>query len=201
MSEFYRRAHDIVTSPAAREAFALGKESESLRGRYGRTTFGQSALLARRLIERGVRVVTVTKGGWDHHANIFSQLDEGMLAEVDQVLTALLTDLHDRGLLEKTLVVLTGEFGRTPAVNYAVGRDHWPDVFSVAVAGGGIRGGAVHGASDAHARYPAASPCTPQDLLATFYHQLGIDPDRELHTQDGRPIKVLAEGEPIKDLL
>ena len=201
MSEFYRRAHDIVTSPAAREAFALGKESESLRGRYGRTTFGQSALLARRLIERGVRVVTVTKGGWDHHANIFSQLDEGMLAEVDQVLTALLADLHDRGLLEKTLVLLTGEFGRTPAVNYAVGRDHWPDVFSVVVAGVGIRGGAVHGASDTHARYPAASPCTPQDLLATFYHQLGIDPDRELHTQDGRPIKVLAEGEPIQGLL
>jgi len=201
LSEFYRRAHDIVTSPAAREAFALDKEPESLRGRYGRTTFGQSALLARRLIERGVRAVTVTKGGWDHHANIFSQLDEGMLAEVDQVLTALLADLQDRGLLEKTLVLLTGEFGRTPKVNYAVGRDHWPDVFSVVVAGGGIRGGAIYGASDAQAGYPAASPCTPQDLLATFYHQLGIDPDMELHTHDGRPIKVLAQGEAIRGLL
>jgi hypothetical protein len=201
MSEFYRRAHTIVSSAEAREAFDLGREPEALRRRYGRTTFGQGALLARRLIERGVRMVTVVKPNWDHHANIFSQLDEGMLAEVDQVLTALLADLQDRGLLDRTLVLMTGEFGRTPSVNYAVGRDHWPDCFSVAVAGGGIRAGQVYGASDEKGAYPAESPVRPQDLLYTFYHQLGIDPERELHTPDGRPIKVLAEGEVVRGLL
>jgi hypothetical protein len=201
LSEFYQRANTIVTSPEAREAFDLGKEPESLRNRYGRTTLGQSALLARRLVERGVRMVTVSQGGWDHHANIFSQLDEGMLASVDQVTTSLLGDLHDRGLLERTLVMLTGEFGRTPGVNYAVGRDHWPDAFSVLLAGGGIRGGVVYGETDARAAYPTADPCTPADLLATFYRQLGLDPETELHTPDGRPIKVLAEGQVVSGIL
>jgi hypothetical protein len=201
MSEFYQRAHTIVTSSTAREAFDLNKESETVRRQYGRTTFGQGALLARRLIERGVRMVSVTKPGWDHHANIFSQLDEGMLAEVDQVLTALLTDLQDRGMLKRTLVMLTGEFGRTPNVNYAVGRDHWPDVFSIAVAGGGIRGGQIYGQSDERAAFPADKPVRPADVLATFYQQLGLDPDTELHTRDNRPIKVLASGEPIQAIL
>lgn len=201
LGEFYSRAHTIVTSPQAREAFDLEREPDALRRRYGRTTLGQSALLARRLVERGVRMVTVSKGGWDHHANIFSQLDEGMLAEVDQVLAALIADLKQRGLLETTLVLLTGEFGRTPAVNYAVGRDHWPDVFSLVAAGGGIRGGQVYGESDARAAYPARDPVTPQDLLATLYHLLGIDTDTELHTRDGRPIQVLAQGEVVRGLL
>ncbi len=201
LSEFYQRAHTIISSPDAREAFALDKESEALRRRYGRSTFGQGALLARRLVERGVRMVTVTKGGWDHHANIFSQLDQGMLAEVDQVLTALLLDLKERGMLEKTLVLMTGEFGRTPNVNYAVGRDHWPDVFSVAVAGGGIRGGRVYGESDARSAYPASDPTTPADLLSTFYHQLGIEPETELRTRDNRPIHILNQGEVIRGIL
>jgi uncharacterized protein (DUF1501 family) len=201
MSEFYQRAYSMVTSPAAKEAFALDQEPERVRRAYGRTTFGQSALLARRLVERGVRFVTVTKGGWDHHANIFTQLDEGMLADLDQTLSALLIDLKERGMLQKTLVLCMGEFGRTPTVNYAVGRDHWPDVASVVVAGGGVRGGQILGASDAKSAYPVDRPVTPGDLAATIYHCLGIDWNKEYHTRDGRPIKILSQGEVIQELL
>jgi hypothetical protein len=201
MTEFTQRAYAMVTSPAAREAFALEQEPERLRRAYGRTTFGQSALLARRLVERGVRFVTVTKGGWDHHANIFTQLDEGMLAELDQTLSALLADLRDRGMLQRTLVLCMGEFGRTPGVNYAVGRDHWPDVASLVIAGGGVRGGQVLGASDAKGAYPSEREVTPGDLAATIYHCLGIDYTREYHTRDGRPIKILAQGEVIREVL
>jgi hypothetical protein len=201
MSEFYQRAYAMITAPAAKEAFALEREPESVRRAYGRTTFGQSVLLARRLVERGVRFVSVTKGGWDHHANIFTQLDEGMLADLDQVLAALLGDLKDRGLLGRTMVLCMGEFGRTPTVNYAVGRDHWPDVASVIVAGGGMRGGQILGASDAKGAYPADRPVTPGDLAATIYRCLGIDPEREYRTPDGRPVKVLARGEVVPELL
>jgi uncharacterized protein (DUF1501 family) len=201
MSKFHQRAYDLVTSPTARAAFALDQEPERLRRAYGRHTLGQSVLLARRLVERGVRLVTVTRGGWDHHANIFTQLDEGMLAEVDQALAALLVDLQDRGMLKRTLVLCLGEFGRTPTVNYAVGRDHWPDVASVIVAGGGVRGGQVYGASDAKAAHPKENPVTPADLAATIYHCLGIDPATEYHTRDDRPIKILARGEVIHKIL
>jgi hypothetical protein len=201
MSEFYRRAYALITSPAMKEAFALGREPERVRRAYGRTTLGQSALLARRLVERGARFVTITKGGWDHHANIFTQLDEGMLAEVDQTLTALLGDLRDRALLQRTLVLCLGEFGRTPTVNYAVGRDHWPDTASVFVAGGGVRRGQVFGTSDARGAYPKEDAVTPADLAATVYHCLGIDTEKEFRTADNRPIKVLAQGEPIQKIL
>jgi hypothetical protein len=201
LSAFQQRAYALVTSPAAKDAFALDQEPERLRRAYGRTTFGQSALLARRLVERGVRFVTVTRGGWDHHANIFTQLDEGMLAELDQTVSALLEDLHERGLLSRTLVLCMGEFGRTPTVNYAVGRDHWPDVASLLIAGGGVRGGQILGASDARAAYPRERPVTPGDLAATIYHLLGIDPEKEHHTRDGRPIKILAQGEMLKEIL
>jgi hypothetical protein len=201
MSQFYQRAYSIITSPTAKEAFALDQEPERVRRAYGRTTFGQSALLARRLVERGVRFVTVTKGGWDHHANIFTQLDEGMLADLDQTLSALLIDLKQRGMLQKTMVLCMGEFGRTPSVNYAVGRDHWPDVASVIIAGGGVRGGQILGASDAKSAYPVERPVTPGDLAATIYHCLGIDWNKEYHTRDGRPIKILAKGEVIPELL
>jgi uncharacterized protein (DUF1501 family) len=201
MAAFYQRAYAMVTSPTAKQAFALHQEPEQVRRAYGRTTFGQSALLARRLVERGVRFVTVTKGGWDHHANIFTQLDEGMLADLDQTLSALLTDLKERGMLERTLVLCMGEFGRTPTVNYAVGRDHWPDVASVVIAGGGVRGGQILGASDAKGAYPAERPVTPGDLAATLYHCLGIHPEKEYHTRDGRPVKILAQGEVVRELL
>jgi hypothetical protein len=201
MSEFYRRAYSLISSPSVKEAFAIGQEPERVRRGYGRTTLGQSALLARRLVERGARFVTVTKGGWDHHANIFTQLDEGMLAELDQTLTALLADLHDRGLLQKTLVLCMGEFGRTPDVNYAVGRDHWPDTASVFIAGGGVRGGQIFGASDARAAYPKESPVTPADLAATIYHLLGINTEKEYRTRDNRPVKILAAGEVVHRLL
>jgi hypothetical protein len=201
MSEFYRRAYALITSAEMKGAFALNREPEQVRRAYGHTTLGQSALLARRLVERGARFVTITKGGWDHHANIFTQLDEGMLAEVDQTLTALLADLHERGLLKRTLVLCMGEFGRTPSVNYAVGRDHWPDCASVFIAGGGVRGGQVFGRSDARAAYPKEEPVHPADLAATVYRCLGIDPEIEYRTRDNRPIKVLAQGEPIQKIL
>ena len=191
----------MITSPAAKEAFALDQEPDHVRRAFGRTTFGQSTLLARRLVERGVRFVTVTKGGWDHHANIFTQLDEGMLADLDQTLSALLIDLKQRGMLEKTMVLCMGEFGRTPTVNYAVGRDHWPDVASVLITGGGVRGGQILGASDARSAYPVDRPVTPGDMAATIYHCLGIDWNKEYHTRDGRPIKILAKGEVIPELL
>jgi hypothetical protein len=200
-SEFYRRAYALSTSPAVKEAFALDQETESVRRAYGRTTFGQSALLARRLVERGVRLVTVTRGGWDHHANIFTQLDEGMLAELDQTLAALLHDLSDRGLLNQTLVLCMGEFGRTPTVNYAVGRDHWPDEASVLVAGGGVRNGQIFGSSDARGAFPKENAVAPADLAATVYCCLGVDPETEYRTRDNRPIKVLAQGTPIRKLL
>jgi uncharacterized protein (DUF1501 family) len=145
--------------------------------------------------------VTVTKGGWDHHANIFTQLDEGMLADLDQTLAALLTDLHQREMLQRTLVLCMGEFGRTPTVNYAVGRDHWPDVASVVVAGGGVRGGQILGSSDAKSAYPVDRPTTPGDLAATVYRCLGIDYEQEYRTPDGRPVKVLAQGEVIHEIL
>jgi uncharacterized protein (DUF1501 family) len=148
-----------------------------------------------------VRFVTVTKGGWDHHANIFTQLDEGMLADLDQTLSALLIDLKERGMLQKTMVLCMGEFGRTPTVNYAVGRDHWPDVASVIVAGGGVRSGQILGTSDAKSAYPVDRPVTPGDLAATIYHCLGIDCDKEYRTRDGRPVKILAKGEVIPELL
>lgn len=195
------RAFDMVTSPAAREAFDLDSEPRSVRSRYGTRTVGQACLLARRLVEAGVSFVTVNHRGWDTHENLYTRLKEGytgaqdpvgLIPTLDVAFSALLDDLSDRGLLNETLVVIAGEFGRTPKLNAAAGRDHWPRAFSAVLAGGGIRGGQVIGATDRTGEAPTDRPVTPADLVRTIYTRLGIDPDAELRTSDGRPVRLTA---------
>jgi hypothetical protein len=196
-------AFDLVTSPAARQAFDLSREGERLRDRYGRTAFGQGLLLARRLVEAGVGLVTVNwardDAFWDTHANNFKLLKDTLLPPFDRGFSALVEDLHQRGLLEETLVVCLGEFGRTPKVNGQAGRDHWAACNSVVLAGGGVRGGQVYGASDRHAAFPATAPVGPADLSATIYDALGIDPRFTLRDHLGRPLP-LSDGTPLHSL-
>jgi len=205
-----RASEPFLTGPA-RNAFDLEKERPKIRDAYGRTTFGQSCLLARRLVEAGGRVVTVNmfetvfnRTTWDCHGVApFSTLDDYaqvLLPIFDRAFTALIDDLECRGRLEATLVVAAGEFGRTPRLNAAGGRDHWPGVWSVALAGGGVRGGQVVGSSDAQAGSPTERPVTPQDLLATIYYSLGIDGSRYLARPDGESCALVEDGEPIREL-
>jgi hypothetical protein len=198
-----RRALDLVTSPGARRAFDLSEEPARLRDRYGWSPFGQGCLLARRLVEAGVRLVTVNwardDAFWDTHANNFKELKDRLLPPFDRGFSALLEDLHARGLLGETLVVCLGEFGRTPKINGSAGRDHWAACNSVVLAGGGVRGGRVHGASDRQAAYPMTPPVSPDDLAATVYHALGIDPHLEFHDRLGRPW-ALTQGRVVREL-
>ena len=199
----YARAFDLVTSPAARHAFDLSSESDRLKDRYGRTAFGQGLLLARRLVESGVSLVTVNwardDAFWDTHANNFTLLKNSLLPPFDQGFSALLEDLSVRGLLDETLVVCLGEFGRTPRINGQAGRDHWAACNSVVFAGGGIGGGQVMGASDRIAAYPATAPVSPEDIAATIYHALGIDLETPLRNSEGRPLN-LCTGRPLTGL-
>lgn len=206
----FDQAYRLVTSPKAREAFDLEQEPATVRQRYGMRSIGQSCLLARRLVERGVGFVTVNNTGWDTHQNLVTQLKEGytgaevpvgLIPSLDNALASLIEDLQERGLLDETLVVVMGEFGRTPKLNTDAGRDHWPRVFSVAMAGGGVPGGQVIGASDAIGESPIDRPVTPADLAATIYTLLGIDPGTMLHTADGRPVPLNAGGEVIAELV
>ena len=199
MDEFYRRALDLVTSPEARRAFDIGREDPRLRDRYGRTTTGQSCLLARRLVEAGVRFVTVSSGGWDHHANIFPSLDK-RLPELDLAVSGLLDDLAARGLLDSTLVVVMGEFGRTPKLNAMGGRDHWGHAASQIWAGGGVKPGRVIGQTDDQGAYVAERPVSPADVAATIYRAVGVDPSRHLLTPENRPVAILDEGSAITEL-
>jgi acetyl esterase/lipase len=204
------QAYRLVNSPAAKEAFDLGQESTDTRARYGPRKTGQSVLLARRLVEAGVPFVTVNYPGWDTHENVYTRLGEGftgaqvpvgLVPSLDQALSGLIDDLSDRGLLDETLVIVMGEFGRTPKLNARGGRDHWPRVFSVLLAGGGVPGGQVIGSSDATGESPKDNPVTPADLAATVFTLLGIDPQRELHTADGRPIRLSRDGKVVKELI
>jgi hypothetical protein len=201
---YYDQAFQLVTSPAARQAFAIEQEPEELRGRYGTTPFGQGCLLARRLVEAGVPLVTVNwerdDAYWDTHANNFRDHKQKLLPNMDRGLSALLTDLEQRGLLSETLVVVLGEFGRTPKINANAGRDHWAPCNTVVLAGAGISGGHVHGASDRLAAYPARDPVLPEDLAATIYHLLGIPPEFTLKNAEGRPT-ALSTGNPVWPLL
>ncbi len=199
----FAQAYRLITSREARQAFDLAQEPPQVRQRYGNRTVGQSCLLARRLIERGVPFVTVNHRGWDTHQDLYTRLKEGytgaqvpvgLIPTLDTALAALLDDLADRGLLDETLIVVMGEFGRTPKLNTDGGRDHWPRVFSALLAGGGIPGGQVIGASDAVGESPADRPVTPADLVCTMYTLLGIDPRQELRTGDGRPVRLTPEG-------
>ncbi|HJT79322.1 MAG TPA: DUF1501 domain-containing protein, partial [Gemmataceae bacterium] len=193
----YDKALRLVASPAARRAFDLSRESDRVRHRYGGSAFGQGLLLARRLVEAGVRLVTVNwardDAFWDTHADNFGRLKNQLLPPFDRGFSALLEDLDERGLLQETLVVCLGEFGRTPTINAQAGRDHWAACNSVVLAGGGVRGGQVYGASDRTAAYPALSPVSPDDLAATIYHLLGIDPRTTIHDNLGRPL-ALSDG-------
>jgi uncharacterized protein (DUF1501 family) len=188
-----------------REAFDLAREDPRLRDRYGRTTHGQSVLLARRLVEAGVRVVSVYDkvhngpDNWDTHDNNFGRLRDHLLPPADQAFAALIDDLDCRGLLESTLVIWIGEFGRTPRLNPAAGRDHWPNCFSTVLAGGGVHGGAIHGSSDKLGAYPNINPVSTGDLAATIFWRFGLDPATITHDLTGRPYR-LAEGAPIREL-
>jgi uncharacterized protein (DUF1501 family) len=197
--EFHRRAADLLLSSEARAAFAMEREPDRLRDRYGRTTFGQSCLLARRLVERGVRFVTVNYGGWDHHAKIWTGLAL-RLPDFDRGFSALLEDLHQRGLLADTLVTAFGEFGRTPKINKDAGRDHWGPAASLLFAGAGVRGGRVVGQTDKQGAYVTRRPVAPADVACTIYEAVGVDPHRWLTHPDGRPVEILDQGEPVREL-
>ena len=198
---FYEKAFELVTSPIAKRAFDLNQEPDKLRDDYGRTTFGQYCLLARRLLESGVHFVTVTDGGWDTHQNNFKSLKERKLPVLDQGYAALLKDLHIRGMLENTLVVWMGDFGRTPKVNSSAGRDHWATAGSVCMGGGGAKMGEIVGRTNALAEFVVDTPVTPQDVAATVYHCLGVPLDTWYRAQDGRPIQLIPEGKPVRQLL
>jgi hypothetical protein len=198
------RALSLLTSTETRRAFDIQAEDPRLRDRYGRTPYGQSLLLARRLVEAGVRFVTVYYSpgivGWDTHQDNFRLLRNRLLPATEQTLPTLIEDLESRGLLDETLVVWTGEFGRTPKINKDAGRDHWPQCYTVLMAGGGLKRGFVYGASDSTAAYPKDDPCTPDDISATMFYCMGIDPATELRNQQGQPVPV-SRGAPIKALL
>lgn len=210
LDSYKDRAFQLISSPAAREAFDVSEETRATRDRYGRHIFGQSALVARRLVEAGVRLVQVNfirhdnaKGGqgYDSHSVPPSPphlewARSQLLPPTDAAFSSLVEDLHDRGLLDETLVIMMGEFGRTPTFNKDGGRDHWPQCYSLVLAGGGVRGGCVYGASDKIAAYPTNDPVTPEDLLATVYHLLGVDPHAMIYDQQSRPYR-LTEGAPI----
>lgn len=200
MDTFYQKACSLLTSPATRQAFHLGRESDRLRDAYGRTTLGQSCLLARRLIEAGVRFVTVSDGGWDTHGDNFNILKNRRLPPLDQAVPCLLRDLKDRGLLDTTVVVWMGDFGRTPQINSSAGRDHWAAVGNVIFAGAGIKSGVVVGATDAEGGTCARDQYFTEDVAATLYRQLGVPLDTIFRSSDGRPIHFWL-GRPIPELV
>lgn len=200
MDTYYQRAYDLISSQSAREAFNVNAEDDAMKDRYGRNEMGQRLLMARRLVEAGARFVTVIDGGYDMHEKIKNSM-EARWPSVDQGLAALMGDLHERGLLEKTLIVVSTEFGRTAKINPDGGRDHWPKVFSVMLAGGGVKGGLIHGSSDARGQEPVNDMVTPEDLASTVYTLLGIDPEKKLMSPGDRPIDIVRQGAPIQGIL
>ncbi|MGV3721112.1 MAG: DUF1501 domain-containing protein [Actinomycetota bacterium] len=209
LGTFQQRAYNLVTAPSAREAFDLTDEPEALKERYGKNGFGQSFLLARRLVERGVPVVAVSTGNWDTHGNLqgipvgaLARMKDHLCPALDRSFSALLTDMDDRGLLKETLVLWMGEFGRSPKVEGAdIGRDHWGRSMSVVAAGGGVRGGQVIGSTTYDGGEPDDRPLRPLDLIATIYQKLGISPNTILHDAQSRPWEIAGEGQVIRELL
>ncbi len=198
---FHKQALEILRSDKTKKAFDLDQEKDTVRQRYGNTPFGQGTLAARRLVEAGVRFVTITLGGWDTHGRNFDALKTRLLPNLDTTLSALIGDLAERGLLDSTIVYCAGEFGRTPKINKNAGRDHWARSMAVLLAGGGFKGGYAHGTTDANGMAPATEPATPDDVSATLFHCLGIDPHTELMTSTGRPIQLFREGKVVRKLL
>jgi hypothetical protein len=214
IDKFFDKALTMLTLPKVKKAFDLASEPASVRDRYGRTTYGQGCLLARRLVEAGARFVNVyfapniggqaNTGGWDTHGfndkPMYPILKNYLIPITDQAVPTLIEDLHDRGLLRETLVVWMGEFGRTPRINDRAGRDHWPQCYTALLAGGGVKAGYVHGASDRNGAYPASDPVKPDDLAATMFSLLGIDPHTEVTDPLNRPLPI-AQGNPVTGLL
>jgi len=194
LDRFATQAHEIIRSPRAREAFDTSRESSSVAEQYGQGKFGQSCMLAVRLIEAGVRFATVSFSGWDTHSGNFKASKESLLPQLDQGLSAMLASLDARGLLDSTIVMVAGEFGRTPKINERAGRDHWPRAMFVLLAGGGVRGGQVVGSSDDQGMGPAGEAITPDQIAASFYRALGIDHRKEYHTNTGRPVMIVRDG-------
>ena len=206
MDGFRARAYDLLTSPAAREAFQIDKESPKTRDAYGRNIYGQSVLLCRRLIEAGTRVACVSwapdaNATWDTHGQNFKKLKDDLLPKLDASVTALINDLQDRGLLKRTVVAIMGEFGRTPKINGNAGRDHWNFCYSLMLVGGGMKAGLVYGASDKIGGKPSLNPITPAEIIATIYSCLGIPQDTELRDRLNRPFAVVPWGNPVNELL
>jgi uncharacterized protein (DUF1501 family) len=200
LDTFYEKAFNLMSSPEARKAFDIQKEPEKVREAYGMTSIGQCSLLARRMVEAGCRFVAVENGHWDTHRKNTYSLRDLLCPAFDQAIPALLNDLQDRGMLEKTLVVVTTEFGRTPRINQLAGRDHWPNAFSILMAGGGVHGGQVIGATDKQAAEVTERPITPEDMIATILHALGINHDKVMHTPLGRPVPIADGGNVVKEL-
>ncbi len=201
LDRFSRQAYELVTGGRAANAFDLTQEGPHLRQRYGNHSGGQSCLLARRLVEAGVTFVTVLSGGeWDTHTDNFRQLKNNSLPKMDSAISALVTDLYERGLDKRVMVIAHGEFGRTPQINKDAGRDHWPGAACVLFSGGGIRVGQMIGETDPRAAYPVTHPYSPGDVLSTVYHFLGIDYRHQFHDQSDRVFSVLNEGQPIREL-
>ncbi len=203
LDRFSRQAYEMITSKNAREAFDISKESPQFAKQFGETPFGMSCMLATRLVESGVRFVTITLGGWDTHQDNFTRLKERNLPPLDEGLSGLLTGLEQKGLLDSTAVYVTGEFGRTPKINTRTaegGRDHYPRCMFMLLAGGGVRGGQVIGESDDKATGPKNDGFSPDDVAASYYHSLGIDHTHEYHTNTGRPIMVVRDGTVIRQL-
>jgi hypothetical protein len=201
LDAFHKQALEILRSDKTKKAFDLNQETQATRERYGLNPFGQGALAARRLTEAGVRFVTISLGGWDTHSKNFDALSKRLLPSLDQTLSALIEDLDSHGQLDRTIVYCAGEFGRTPKVNKNVGRDHWARSMAVVLAGGGFKRGYVHGTTDAQGMAPATDPCTPDDVSATVFHCLGLNPHQELTTPTGRPIQLFREGKVVEKLL
>lgn len=200
LDKFDQQAFDMISSPRAREAFDVSLEKAEVAEPFGESKFGMSCLLAMRLISAGVRFTTINFGGWDTHANNFKSCKENLLPQLDAGLSALFNTLAARGLLDSTTIFVTGEFGRTPKINDKAGRDHWPRAMFLLLAGGGVRGGQVIGASDANGMGPASEVITPDQAAASFYHSLGIDHRKEYHTATGRPVMIVREGSVIPGL-
>lgn len=198
--EFYSQAHQLITSKEAQAAFDISREPDDVRDKYERSSFGQRALLSRRLVEAGVPFVTLYDGGWDHHRGMFPALDK-RLPSFEATIAALIEDLHERGTLERTLVVVLGEFGRTPKVNKDGGRDHWSNAMSVMFAGGGTPPGQVVGATDRNGYSAVERVLSPENFVSTIYTKLGIDPNKILYTPEGRPTHLVSDPTPIKELM
>ena len=198
--EFYVQGYQLMESAQAQAAFRVETEEASLRDRYGRNSFGQRALLARRLVEAGVPFVTLYEGGWDHHTNIFDAISK-RIPPLESTIATLIQDLEERGRLERTLVLVLGEFGRTPKVNDRGGRDHWSNAMSVMMAGGGTPGGQVVGATDRQGYSAVERVLSPERFVSTIYAKLGIDPGKIYITPDGRPVHLVSDDRPIEELM